>query len=271
MKIWSKEHNGICSNLFKIYTVYEYPKVKLIDEIEARHRERKYFEEIELFSILQSCLNATAHQHEYVNLSPHTIFILPEGILKLIHVDLQDPNYRTMYHQHYYYSPEKIQFFQKEHETPVEIEKESVFSLGMTLLHSALLKSPASCYEVSFKKFNHKKLETFIREAQAMYGQSLGSLLEGMLCREPYDRYYMDQVQTAVTDYFSSTSQTMKSRSSSLRIEESIKMATHQAQQEKAQEMSLIYSGDTFIRNQQSQLGLQSHPKKQSTDLDFNL
>jgi hypothetical protein len=33
VKLWSKEHNGVCSNLFKIYTVYEYPKVKLIDEI----------------------------------------------------------------------------------------------------------------------------------------------------------------------------------------------------------------------------------------------
>lgn len=31
VKIWSKEHNGICSNLFKIFTVYEYPQVKLIE------------------------------------------------------------------------------------------------------------------------------------------------------------------------------------------------------------------------------------------------
>lgn len=45
VKLWSKEHNGVCSNLFKIYTVYEYPKVRLIDEIEARKIEEKYFEE----------------------------------------------------------------------------------------------------------------------------------------------------------------------------------------------------------------------------------
>jgi uncharacterized protein YheU (UPF0270 family) len=31
VKLWSKEHNGVCSNVFKIYAVYEYPKVKLID------------------------------------------------------------------------------------------------------------------------------------------------------------------------------------------------------------------------------------------------
>ena len=44
VKMWSKEHNGLCSNLFKIYTVYEYPKVKLSDEIDARLREGKHFE-----------------------------------------------------------------------------------------------------------------------------------------------------------------------------------------------------------------------------------
>jgi hypothetical protein len=36
VKMWSKEHHGICSNLYKIYRVYEYPRVKLIDEIQAR-------------------------------------------------------------------------------------------------------------------------------------------------------------------------------------------------------------------------------------------
>ena len=30
-KLWSKEHNGLCSNLYKIYSIYEYPQVKLID------------------------------------------------------------------------------------------------------------------------------------------------------------------------------------------------------------------------------------------------
>ncbi len=111
-KLWSKEHSGICSNMFKIYSVYEYPRVKLIDEIEARRREKKYFEEVELFSILQSCLNAMAFEPKYVNVSPHIIFIIPEGVLKLLHVDLMDANVRGVYNPHYYYSPEKMEQFQ---------------------------------------------------------------------------------------------------------------------------------------------------------------
>ena len=31
VKLWSKEHNGVCSNIFKIYIVSEYPRVRLID------------------------------------------------------------------------------------------------------------------------------------------------------------------------------------------------------------------------------------------------
>lgn len=72
----------------------------------------KYFEEIELFSILQSCMNALRLE-SYVNISPHLVFILPEGILKVVHTDLLDPNYRTVYNEEYYYSPEKIENFNR--------------------------------------------------------------------------------------------------------------------------------------------------------------
>jgi len=44
VKMWSKEHNGICSNVYKIYRVYEYPRVRLSDEIQARQGEQKLFE-----------------------------------------------------------------------------------------------------------------------------------------------------------------------------------------------------------------------------------
>lgn len=60
---------------------------------------------MELFSILQSCLNAMAYEPKYVNISPHIVFIIPEGVLKLVHVDLIDPNVRGVYSVKYYYSP----------------------------------------------------------------------------------------------------------------------------------------------------------------------
>lgn len=97
VKLWSKEHNGVCSNLFKIYTVYEYPKVRLIDEIEARKAEKKHFEEAEILSILQSCLNAFTAEPSYSDISPHLIFIFPEGILKVINIELTDPHYQCVF------------------------------------------------------------------------------------------------------------------------------------------------------------------------------
>ena len=86
--------------------------MKLIDEIEARNKEKKYFEEVELYSILQSCVNAVLFEPRYVNISPNIVFIIPEGVLKLVHIDLIDPNLRTVYNPNYYYSPEKIEQFQ---------------------------------------------------------------------------------------------------------------------------------------------------------------
>lgn len=56
-------------------------------------------------SILQSCLNAFIVEPLYLNISPSLIFILEEGVLKLINVNLMDPNHQTVYNKDYYYSP----------------------------------------------------------------------------------------------------------------------------------------------------------------------
>lgn len=53
-----KSFHNFCSTCFKIYALFEYPQVTLREEILARQRENKAFEEAELWSILQSCCNA---------------------------------------------------------------------------------------------------------------------------------------------------------------------------------------------------------------------
>lgn len=60
------------------------------------------------------------YDRHYVNISPSCVFILPEGVLKLVHFDLLDVNARTMYNPLYYYSPEKIACFQREIEEEEE-------------------------------------------------------------------------------------------------------------------------------------------------------
>ena len=67
-----------------------------------------------MFSILQSCIHAVNYDPGYVNLSPNLVFIMPEGMIKVIHRDLMDSNFRNMYNEGYYYSPEKIVRFQRE-------------------------------------------------------------------------------------------------------------------------------------------------------------
>lgn len=83
----------------------------------------------------------------------------------------------------------------------------------MTLLHSAVLKSPALCYEISMKKFNNRKLLSFLEEVRDIYPGNFSKLLENMLKIDPYERFNMDQVQTAVTEYFNNSSQTIRSKS----------------------------------------------------------
>ena len=58
VRFTGQEFNNFCSNSYKIYVLYEYPPITLEDEIQARSKENKCFEECELWSIIQSCTNA---------------------------------------------------------------------------------------------------------------------------------------------------------------------------------------------------------------------
>jgi hypothetical protein len=62
-------------------------------------------------SILQSCVNAINEEPRYTNLSPHLIFIEPEGLLKIINYALVDPHHRSAYNPQYFYSPQKFHHF----------------------------------------------------------------------------------------------------------------------------------------------------------------
>jgi hypothetical protein len=45
VKMETNQQKGVCSNIFKITMVFEYPRIRLIDEIKARREEDKFFEE----------------------------------------------------------------------------------------------------------------------------------------------------------------------------------------------------------------------------------
>lgn len=105
VRVESKIFSSFCSTTYKIYAVFEYPQVTLREEILARQKENKTFEEAELWSILQSCSNALIELRPVVSLNPAEIFINPDGHLKVIHDDLVDESYRGFLCDQIYYAP----------------------------------------------------------------------------------------------------------------------------------------------------------------------
>ena len=70
VKVESKVFSSFCSTSYKVYAIFEYPQVTLREEIIARQKENKSFEEAELWSILQSCTNALSEQKPILSLNP---------------------------------------------------------------------------------------------------------------------------------------------------------------------------------------------------------
>jgi hypothetical protein len=113
VRFFSQTYNNICSTSYRIYALYDYPSITLHDEITTRHLQAKYFEECELWSILQSCANALADLTPAISLHPKNIFIVPDGVLKTIHNDMVSEDYRCVVKDYLYYAPEKINDFKR--------------------------------------------------------------------------------------------------------------------------------------------------------------
>lgn len=148
---------------------------------------------------MQSSLNAFLAEPNHTNISPHLIFIVPEGILKIINADIADQHHRTAFSSQYYYSPEKMENFQASSHGE-EREKEGVFSIGMTVLHCALLEGLGTCYELSSKRLNKKKLDYFKSKLTNRYSTALTQLILSLLDWDPVTRLGFNQVQTAINE-----------------------------------------------------------------------
>ena len=163
VKVTGKEFNNFCSNSYKIYALYEYPAITLEEEISARGRENKYFEECELWSILQSCTNALGEVKSTLCLNPQNVFIVPDGVLKVINNDILTEEHRCIMKENTYYAPEKIKNFHK-CDNENSLRKEAIFSMGMTLLHAALLRPLYDCYNYEKYCFDDDQLQLHIEE-----------------------------------------------------------------------------------------------------------
>ncbi len=151
-KVRAHSFHGLCSTSHKVLALYEYPQVTLQDEIAARLKEEKRFDEHELWSILQSCNLGLAQLKPSLSLSPALVFITPEGLLKVLHNDMVDDSHRYSLTPGVFYAPEKLRNFSRM-DCELGLIKEGVFSVGMTLLQAALLEESVDCYDLDQRLF----------------------------------------------------------------------------------------------------------------------
>ena len=73
-----------------------------------------------------------------------------------------------------------------------------MFSLGMTLLNTALLEGCIDCYDYENRRFNDNKLQEKIGKIQELYSKDLRALLAGVLEVDPANRMGMMKMQEIV-------------------------------------------------------------------------
>lgn len=124
---------NFCSGTYKLYIIYEYPTITLQEEIQARVKESRFFDEQDLWSIMQSCLNGISELGEPVLLEPRRIFIMNDGLVKIVDPDAISDGSRFVMSEGIYYAPERFENFNRV-DRGNSSEKETMFSLGMSLL-----------------------------------------------------------------------------------------------------------------------------------------
>lgn len=204
VKIKSHTIHGLCSTTHKLYAIYEYPQVTLHDEIQARQKEEKRFDEHELWSVLQSCNMALSQLKSTISLNAEKVFITPEGQLKVIHNDMIDETYRFSIDSKHYYAPEKLRNFGKL-DNDSGLIKEAVFSMGMTLLQAAILDEVVDCYDYNQQLFLEVSLESMVESLSGVYSEDFIEILTNMVDINPSRRSTFVEIQRMLDNYWNNS------------------------------------------------------------------
>lgn len=199
--------DGVASH--KVVTFFEYSTHSLLQEVEARYAESRLFEESEVWSILCSSVLGLAYlQKESIGhgcVSPIDIFVAPDGTVKVV-----DPSIATSSPfnllEGYYYSPEIMEFFKQSEPVATEdidIFKSDVFSLGLCVLHAALLESADDCFDYGACAIDYAALQNKLAVLSEHYSQELTNVLLAMLNEFPDSRpdfLELEDMLTSMTD-----------------------------------------------------------------------
>eukprot|EP01017_Pseudomicrothorax_dubius_P005277 TRINITY_DN11294_c0_g2_i1.p1 TRINITY_DN11294_c0_g2~~TRINITY_DN11294_c0_g2_i1.p1 ORF type:complete len:350 (+),score=60.90 TRINITY_DN11294_c0_g2_i1:49-1050(+) len=197
----SFQEEGMCGSqhIFNLY--FQAFQYDLQIEIEDRRRLRDPFKEKDLWTILsvvsEVCDYLRQSDIAHGNLCPRNIFVETrkrEFILidPIVLDDAKTVHQNALFGTKItFISPAQMKSVQnREFEPKHDKFKSDVFSMGMTLLEAATLKSAADCYNMSIPLISRQAIDKMLTECRSRYSQTLVDTIATMLemdeSRRPY-------------------------------------------------------------------------------------
>ncbi|CAD8203004.1 unnamed protein product [Paramecium pentaurelia] len=213
----------LCTQMTQAHSVYEYFDEYLERLIVEQAVSKQHFEEIEIAAMLHCTLIAiqklNIQQRSHGDIRPLTISVTsfvkncpirqnePYPIYKLTDIQqLTDLNAfkRCVTKQmgNYNLSPEQLQFLKQKVLRPTyDMNKSDVFSIGLTALQMATLKSINDIYDYPHYLINTEKLDSYIREMKTLYSEQLCSIVCQLLQLAPETRPNSRQANDLLIGY----------------------------------------------------------------------
>ena len=146
-----KEKSEFCSNYWKLYAGLEYFPFSLAEEIQVRQNRKERFTETELLFIEEKYLRAVSDLEyngvNHLSVSSKKFLIGPPSQAKLLYALPFGDYDHFLADEKYYFSPAMFSAHVHGSIPQHSPSKSDVFSIGMSLLHAASMRNPATLYD----------------------------------------------------------------------------------------------------------------------------
>lgn len=189
------EANLYCSDHFKVLVLFEYFEMTLKDEIQRRKSKKLYFSDKDILNLIDCVLSALIlfdqKSIDHEDVCPSTIYLTPNQIYKLNDIQFLTEGlnaYKKFFMgakepNECYLSQELLNNLKHRCLVPENYikQKSDVFSLGMTVLEAATLKSMKDCYDFDEFKLKTENISSYIEELRTNFCPSLCQLISCMV------------------------------------------------------------------------------------------
>ena len=171
--------------------IVDYYELNLEQEVRRRAKDNNRFEEQELWYILGSLAEVLsqwqANKFYHGDINCYNVGMTQTGELKLWDNAVVSQHHNSLVkalsnRNHCYLSPIQMEGYQSRNmKIQYDHFKSDVFSLGMTMLHAAQLKSSSNYYLWDKGSIAFHKIEEDLRELARVYSQTLVHTIQEML------------------------------------------------------------------------------------------